>query len=189
MQVEDRSGLGFQALQKATGTLVAAANQAPGLVQVFSTFSADTPQLYVDIDRTKAAMPHVQLENVFETLQVYLGSLYVNDFNFLGKTFHVTAQAESAYRGKSSEIPELKTRSNSGAIVPLGSIAHVVNRTGPDRVVRYNLYPSADVNGSTLSGFTSGQTLDIMERLAGQVLTAGMEFEMDGSRLSGEAGR
>ena len=177
MQVEDRSGLGLQALQKAVGALVVAANQDPGLAQVFSSFRANTPQLYVHIDRTKAAMLHVPLGTVFETLQVYLGSLYVNDFNFLGKTYHVTAQAESDYRSRPGDIPELKTRSDSGAIVPLGSLVHVVNQTGPDRVVRYNLYPSADVNGSTRPGFSSGQSLDTMERLAQQILPAGMEFQ------------
>ena len=111
-------------------------------------------------------MLHVPLGNVFETLQVYLGSLYVNDFNFLGKTFHVTAQAESAYRAEADDIPELKTRSDSGAIVPLGSQVYVENRTGPDRVVRYNLYPAADVNGSERPGFSSGQSLDTMEHIA-----------------------
>lgn len=177
MQIEDRSGLGFRALEKAAAMIVAAANQQPGLVQVFSTFRANTPQLYVDIDRTKAAMLHVPLGNVFETLQVYLGSLYVNDFNFLGKTFHVTVQAESAYRAQPRDIPQLKTRSDSGAVVPLGSLVQVVNRTGPDRVVRYNLYPAADVNGSTRPGFSSGQSLDAMEYVARQVLPAGMGFE------------
>jgi multidrug efflux pump len=177
MQVEDRSGKGFRALHKAAAALVAAANQEPGLEQVFSTFQVNTPQLYVHIDRTKAAMLHVPLGNVFETLQVYLGSLYVNDFNFLGRTFHVTAQAESAYRSRASDIAQLKTRSDSGAVVPLGSLVHVVSRTGPDRVVRYNLYPSADVNGSTRPGFSSGQSLDTMERLAHQILPAGMGFE------------
>lgn len=177
MQVEDRSGLGFQALEKATRALVAAANQEPGLVQVFSAFRSNTPQLYVDVDRTKAAMLHVPLEKVFQTLQVYLGSLYVNDFNFLGKTFHVTAQAESAYRAKGGDIPELKTRNDSGAVVPLGSLVHVENRTGPDRVVRYNLYPAADISGSTRPGFSSGQSLDTMEHLARQILPAGTAFE------------
>jgi hydrophobe/amphiphile efflux-1 (HAE1) family protein len=177
MQLEDRSGLSFQALQSAAAELVAAANREPGLVQVFSTFRINTPQLYVDIDRTKAAMLHVPLGNIFETLQVYLGSLYVNDFNFLGKTYHVTAQAESVFRDRPGDIVELKTRSDSGAIVPLGSLVHVVNRTGPDRVVRYNLYPSADVNGMTGPKFSSGQSLDTMEKLARKFLPAGMAFE------------
>jgi multidrug efflux pump subunit AcrB len=177
MQLEDRSGLGLQALAKAANAVVVAANKEAGLAQVYSTFRVNTPQIYLHIDRSKASMLHVPLGNVFETLQVYLGSLYVNDFNFLGKTFHVTAQAESAYRAKADDIPELKTRSDSGAIVPLGSLVHVENRTGPDRVVRYNLYPAADVSGSTRPGFSSGQSLDIMEHIARQVLPAGMAFE------------
>ena len=177
MQLEDRSGLGLQALTKAAHAAVAAANKQPGLMQVYSTFRMNTPQIYLDVDRSKASMLHVPLGNIFETLQVFLGSLYINDFNFLGKTFHVTAQAESAYRAKSSDIPELKTRSDSGAIVPLGSLLSVENRTGPDRVVRYNLYPAADVNGSTRPGFSSGQLLDTMEHIARQVLPAGMAFK------------
>ena len=177
MQLEDRSGLGLQAMAKAAGEVVAAANKEPGLVQVYSTFRVNTPQIYLHIDRSKASMLHVPLGNVFETLQVYLGSLYVNDFNFLGKTFHVTAQAESAYRAEADDIPELKTRSDSGAIVPLGSLVHVENRTGPDRVVRYNLYPAADVNGSERPGFSSGQSLDTMEHIARRVLPEGMAFE------------
>ncbi|MGB6068841.1 MAG: multidrug efflux RND transporter permease subunit [Desulfomonilaceae bacterium] len=177
MQVEDRSGQGFLALHNAATDLVAAASREPGLVQVYSTFRVSAPQLYVHIDRTKASMLNVPLGNVFQALQVYLGSLYVNDFNLFGRTFRVMAQGESRYRSRASDIPQLKTRSNTGAIVPLGSLVHVVNTTGPDRVVRYNLYPAADVNGSTRPGFGSGQSLATMERLAKKILPAGMAFE------------
>jgi multidrug efflux pump subunit AcrB len=121
-------------------------------------------------------MLDVSLANVFDTLQVYLGSIYVNDFNLLGRVYRVTAQAEQGYRSDSRDISRLKTRSNNGAIVPLGSLAEVRDTTGPDRVIRYNQYPSADINGDIRPGFSSGQALDRMENLASQTLSGGIEF-------------
>jgi hydrophobe/amphiphile efflux-1 (HAE1) family protein len=177
LQIQDRAGLGLRAIQEAAGEMVAAANATPGLTQVFSTFRADSPQLYVDIDRVKASMLKVPLPNAFETLQAYLGSLYVNDFDFLGRVYRVTAQAESTFRDEEADIPRLRTRSATGAIVPLGSFVKVENRTAPDRVVRYNLYPVADVNGDTVRGFSTGQALDAMERIAANTLRDGLEFE------------
>jgi multidrug efflux pump subunit AcrB len=140
-------------------------------------FRANTPQLFVDVDRAKAAILHVPLGNIFDTLQVFLGSIYVNDFNFLGRTYRVTAQARSLYRNSPSDIPKLKTRSETGAIVPLGSLVDVQDRTQPDRIIHYNLFPAADISGSTMQGFSSGQALDSMERLARQILPPGMAFE------------
>lgn len=177
LQVQDRAGLGLKALQSAVMEMVASANQQPEIVQGFSTFRSNVPQLYVDINRTKAQMLDVPLGNVFETLQVYLGSVYVNDFNLLGRTYRVTAQADQAYRSHAAGIPRLKTRSNNGAIVPLGSIARIRETTGPDRVIRYNLYPAADVNGDLRPGFSSGQALDKMEKLASKTLSAGLSYE------------
>ncbi len=177
MQVQDKSGAGLEALNDATNTLVATAQKEPGLVQVFTNFSIGTPQYYADIDRTKVRMLDVPIDNVFEALQIYLGSAYVNDFNFLGRTYRVTAQAEAKYRDEESDIAHLRTRSNTGAIVPLGSLVTMRETTAPDRVVRYNLYPAADINGDTLPGFSSGQAIATMERLAAQHLPAGFGFE------------
>lgn len=162
----NRGGAGVERLQEVAGHIVAEANQKPGLAQVYSTFRADTPQFYADIDRTKARMLNVPMDNV---LKIYLGSLYVNDFNFLGRTYQVTAQADSPYRDEESDISRLRTRSSSGEIVPLGSLVEVERITAPDRVVRYNLYPAADVNGNTTPGYSSGQSLETMEKIADEI--------------------
>ncbi|MCI0453547.1 MAG: efflux RND transporter permease subunit, partial [Candidatus Dadabacteria bacterium] len=176
MQVQDRSGASLTALEAATYELVGAANQQPGLTRVFTPFSDNTPQLYVEVDRTKAKKLDVPLTNVFDTLQIYLGSLYVNDFNLFGRTYQVTAQAEGPFRNEPEDIARLKTRSASGAIVPLGSVVDVLRITGPDRVVRYNLFPSAEIIGDTAPGFSSGQSIETMENLARKVLPTGMGF-------------
>src|ERR687888_1254450 len=157
LEVEDRAGAGLTALQRATEALAAAGNQQPGLVGLYTPFNANTPQLYADIDRTKAKMLNVPLNNLFDTLQVYLGSAYVNDFNLFGRTYRVTAQAEGPFRTDPEEIAKLKTRSASGAMVPLGSLVDIRRVTGPDRVLRYNMYPAAEINGDTLPGYGSGQ--------------------------------
>jgi multidrug efflux pump subunit AcrB len=144
---------------------------------VFSLFETSTPQLYLDIDRTKAQMLDIPIDNVFEALQIYLGSLYVNDFNFLGRTYRVTAQAEPEYRDEPSDILRIRTRSAAGANVSLGSVVDVRRTAGPDRLVRFNLYPAADLNGSTLPGFSTGDSLATMERLANQTLPHGFGYE------------
>ncbi|MDJ0721805.1 MAG: multidrug efflux RND transporter permease subunit [Desulfobacterales bacterium] len=177
LQVQDRSGLGLTRLQAATNDLVAAGNDHPGLVGLFTTFRANAPQIYVDVDRAKAKMLDVPLNNVFETLQVYLGSLYVNDFNLFGRTFQVLAQAGGEFRLDPQDIGKLKTRSASGHMVPLGSLVTIVERTGPDRVVRYNMFPAAEINGDTRRGFSSGQAVAAIAALADEVLPAGMGFE------------
>ncbi|QDV35722.1 efflux RND transporter permease subunit [Tautonia plasticadhaerens] len=177
MMVQDRSGLGFDALQGATTELAMAANQVPGLVQVFSTFRAATPQIFADIDRTKVRMLDVPLERVFEALQVFLGSVYVNDFNLLGRTYRVAAQADVDFRNEAEDIGRLRVLSASGAPVPLGSLVELEEITAPDRVIRYNLYPAADLSGDTLPGYSTGQSLQAMERLAAEVLPRGISYE------------
>ena len=177
MQVQDRDGLGLDRLEAATNELAAAANGTDGLVQVFSLFRAKTPQFYVDLDRERARMLNVEVGDVFETLQVYLGSLFVNDFNLLGRVYQVNVQAESEFRDSKEDIARLRTRNRSGDPVPLGSLADVREITAPDRVVRYNLFPAADLSGSTTPGFSSGQSLETMERLAERTLPRGMTFE------------
>jgi multidrug efflux pump len=177
LQVQDRSGAGLVALQDAAEKLVATASQQPGLTGVFTPFRASTPQLYADVDRTKAKMLDVPLNNIFETLQIYLGSIYVNDFNLFGRTYRVTAQAEGGFRLDASDIARLKTRSTSGEMVPLGSLIEVRQTTGPDRVVRYNMFPAAEVNGDTTAGFSSGQAIATMERLGREILPSGFALE------------
>jgi multidrug efflux pump len=177
LQVQDRYNLGSVALQDATDRLVSAARAEPGLVQVFSTFRASTPQLYAEVDRAKAKMLDVPLSNVFDSLQVNLGSVFVNELNLFGRTFRVTAQAAPEFRDDPSDIARLKTRNRRGGAVPLGSVVDVRETTGPDRVIRYNLFPSADVNGDTARGFSSGQSLATLERLAREHLPQGFTFE------------
>ena len=177
MIVEDRGGRGLKALESATWELVAAANAQPELERVFSTFGTNTPQYYLDIDRTKAEMLNVPVENVFEALQVYLGSAYVNDFNLSGRSFRVTAQADAPYRINIEDIRHLRTRNKNGDMVPLGSLLNIRSSTGPDRLVRYNLYPSTDITGSARPGVSSGKALEVMEKLARQILPHGISFE------------
>ena len=177
MMVQDRSGVGLKELEKAAYALIGAANQEPGLTRVYTTFSTKTPQIYAEVDRTKAKKLDVPLTNIFDTLQVYLGSVYVNDINLFGRVYRVTAQAEGGFRQQPDDIAKLRTRSANGDSVPLGSVVDIKSETGPDRVVRYNLFPAIEVNGATLPGFSSGQAIQAMDRLAGQILPAGVGFE------------
>jgi hydrophobe/amphiphile efflux-1 (HAE1) family protein len=176
MMIQDRSGVGFDALTAATTKLIADANKDPNLHFVYTAFNNNTPRIYADIDRAKADMLGVPPSRVFEALEVYLGSAYVNDFNLLGRTYHVTAQADSQYRDDLSDIAQLKTRSNSGAMVPVGAVATFTNRSGPQRVPRYNLYPAIEVEGNTAPGHSSGQALAAMEKLGDQ-LPKGLSYE------------
>lgn len=177
MMVEDRAGLGYRALEQATQELAMAANQQPGLSQVFTLFNTSTPRLFADIDRTRAEMLGVPIANVFDTLQVYLGSSYVNDFNMLGRTFRVTAQASAPARGDVADVSRLRVRSRTGDMVPISAFTTVRSETGPDRVVRHNLSTAAELQGTTLPGTSSGQAIRMMEQLATEHLPAGMSFE------------
>jgi multidrug efflux pump subunit AcrB len=136
------------------------------LANVFTLFNTSTPRVYADIDRTKAEMLGVPPERVNDALQVYLGSAYVNDFNLLGRTYHVTAQADSRFRDNVADISRLQTRSATGAMVPLGSIATFQDRTGPYRVTRYNLFPAVEMDGQPAPGFSTGQGIAAMEQIA-----------------------
>jgi HAE1 family hydrophobic/amphiphilic exporter-1 len=177
MMIEDRSGAGFKALESVTGAMMAKANQTTGLTSVFSTFNTKTPRLFADIDRERAEQLGVPVEGVFSTLNTYLGSSYINDFNFLGRTFRVTAQADAPYRDGVADVGRLRTRSDSGAMVPLASVMELHNDSGPYRVVRYNLYPAAELQGDTAPGFSSGQSLNAMEKLAAEILPQGFAFD------------
>jgi multidrug efflux pump subunit AcrB len=133
--------------------------------------------MYADIDRTKAEMLGVPDSNIFDTLQTYLGSTYINDFNLFGHTFQVLAQADAPYRNDIARLPELQTRSNSGGMVPLGSVVNLKPITGPYRVLRYNLFPAAEIQGDAAPGYSSGQAMDTMERIARERLPAGYNVE------------
>jgi hydrophobe/amphiphile efflux-1 (HAE1) family protein len=178
--VQDRGGHGYDELAKNAFGLIGKANQTPGLAQVFTFFDTGTPRIFADIDRPKADLLGVPPERVFEALSVYLGSAYVNDFNLLGRTYHVTAQADAPYRATEADIANLKTRSNSGEMVPIGSVATFTNKTGPYRVVRYNLFPAVEIDGDTAPGFSSGQSLVTMEKLAATTLPSDYGTEWTG---------
>lgn len=177
MIVQDRSGRGLQELEGVAWQLAGAANQNPKLTQVFSTIDSSTPQYYLDFDRTRAEMLNVPVENVFSTLQIFLGSEYVNDFNRFGKTYQVIAQADSPFRFNPEDIRRLRAKNEDGEMVPLGSVLKVQKVQGPDRVVRYNLYPSAELQGTGIPGVSTGDALVEMEKLADSVLPAGFGYE------------
>ena len=181
MMIQDREGAGYRPLEGATFAMMGAAAQAPTEVsQVFSTYNTASPRITADVDRDKALMMGVQPSAVFDTLGVYLGSSYVNDFNMLGRTFRVTAQAEPTARDDIADIANLKTKSSSGAMVPIGSVANLVNDSGPARIVRYNLFPAAELQGNAAAGVSSGEALQIMENMAAQTLPQGFSYEWTG---------
>jgi hydrophobe/amphiphile efflux-1 (HAE1) family protein len=179
-EVEDIAGQGSAALQSAAGELIAAANQDAALSRVFTFFRASSPQIYADIDRTKAEMLGVESADVLDTLQVYMGSAYVNDFNLFGRTFRVTAQADAPYRLEPEDIAMLHTRSKTGAMVPLGSLTTFRTVAGPEYVTRYNLRPAAELNGNSAPGASSSQAIAALERLAREKLPRGYDFEWTG---------
>jgi multidrug efflux pump len=177
LQVQDRSNAGIAALQNTVNELIAQGNKQPGLAGLFTTFRAGVPQLFLDVDRTRTKSMDVPLKEVFDTLQIYLGSLYVNDFNSFGRTYQVVAQADSKFRMQPADIAELKTRNLQGDMVPLGALMSVKDITGPDKITRYNMYPAAEINGSTLPGVSTSQALTVMNKLLGAELPPGFDFE------------
>jgi hydrophobe/amphiphile efflux-1 (HAE1) family protein len=177
MMIEDRAGRGPQALQEVVGTIMSRAAETPGLSQVFSLFETATPELYLDIDRVKAQMLGIAAPDVFAALQIYIGSIYVNDFNLFGRTFRVTAQAAAPYRIDPRDILNIRVRNATGGTVPLGSFTTVRDMSGPYRVPRYNLYPAAELDGGAAPGYSQGQAMQIMERLANELLPDGFNYE------------
>jgi len=175
--VQDRASRGLTALEGATWALAGAAGQAPGLTQAFTLYNTRTPQIFADIDRTKAEQLGVPITRVFETLSAYMGSAYINDFNILGRTYRVTVQADNPYRLTLRDVENLKTRSVSGEMVPIGAVATFRDITGPYRVARYNLYPAAEVQVALQRGYSSGQGIATMEGLAQKVLPSGFDLE------------
>ena len=177
MEVQDTTGSDLSQLADVAQSIAGAANQTPGLAGVFTTFNTRTPKVYADIDRVRAEMLGVTPSDVFQTLEVYLGSQYVNDFNFLGRTYRVTAQADGQFRQDLHAISELKTRNGAGEMVPLGSVASFRDITGPYRVEHFNLYPAAAVQGGTKPGYSSGYSLEAMEKLAKENLPEGYAYQ------------
>ncbi len=179
MMIQDRGGRGLEVLNEATLALAAAANdpENPAVNHARSFFEINTPQIFLDIDRDKAERLKIPVARVFEALEVFIGSAFVNDFNYLGRTYRVTAQADAPYRLTANDALRIRVRSDDGFMVPIGSIARVENTTGPSRVPRYNLYPAADLLGDYSAGYSSGEALDTMERLAAEVLPDGIGFE------------
>jgi multidrug efflux pump len=177
MMVEDRGGRGPEALQAATVAMMVRANQEPGLRQVFTLFETSTPELFLDIDRAKAELLGINVADVFTALQVYIGSAYVNDFNLFGRTFRVTAQADSPFREDARDVLNLRVRNNQGDTVPLGSFTTVRSISGPYRVPRYNLYRAAELDGIAAPGYSQGQAIETMEKLAAEMLPEGFSYE------------
>ena len=175
--IEDRENKGFKALEGVAFAMMGKAGGAEGINGAFTLFNNGTPRLFADIDRERAEQLGVPVGNIFATLGTYLGSSYINDFNFLGRTFRVTAQADAPYRDEVGDVGRLRTRSASGAMVPLDAVMTLRNDSGPYRVVRYNLYPSAELQGDTKPGYSTGQSLKTIEELARTTLPEGFAYE------------
>ncbi len=179
-QLEDRGGAGLQELNTMVREIVSDGNAQTGLAGLNTTFRIDVPQLFAEVDRTKAKTLGVPLSEVFGTLQAYLGSAYVNDFNKFGRTWQVTAQADHQFRQQAEDIRKLDVRNNNGDMVPIGTLVSVDDIVGPQTILRYNLYPTASVTGQAAPGFSSGQALNLMEQLAKNKLPSSMGYEWTG---------
>ncbi|AZD07637.1 RND efflux system, inner membrane transporter [Pseudomonas chlororaphis] len=177
MRLQDRAGLGSQALAKATEQLIAAANATQGMTGVYSPFSARTPQVFVELDRERAEMLGVPSSQINQAIETYFGSTYINDFNLVGRTYRVTAQADLPYRVTPEDLARVKVRNEAGDMVPIASVTRLHEALGVERFPRYNLYPTAEINGDTLPGMGSDFALQTMERLAGQTLPAGITYQ------------
>ncbi|HEV7225985.1 MAG TPA: efflux RND transporter permease subunit, partial [Pirellulales bacterium] len=175
--IEDRGDAGPEALQEVAEKTVQAGRQTPDLRELFSSFRANTPWLYLDIDRSAAKRMGLNMADVFNTLQVYLGSLYVNDFNRFGRTWQVNVQAGAEFRNQIDDLKRLKIRNMEGKMTPLASLADVRDMSGPAMITRYNLYRSAPINGNPQTGVSSGQALETMERVARSDLPRTMRAE------------
>ncbi|MGL6079764.1 efflux RND transporter permease subunit [Methyloversatilis discipulorum] len=177
LQLQDRGSLGYAELDAAAQAFVAAAAKAPELGPTFSSYQINVPQLDVDLDRVKAKQLGVPITDVFDTMQIYLGSLYVNDFNRFGRVYQVRAQADAPFRAEAADILALKTRNTNGDMVPLSSLVKVKQSFGPEMVVRYNGYTAADINGGPAPGYSSDQAQAAAERIAAETLPRGVKFE------------
>jgi multidrug efflux pump len=177
LYIEDRGGMGLESLYKETTATLQQGNQTPDLTGVFSSFDINVPQIDSHVDREKAKTHGIPLSDVFDTLQVYLGSLYVNDFNRFGRTYQVNVQAESPYRLQPEDIGHLRTRNAAGEMIPLGSVVTVKSTYGPDRVMRYNGFTAAEINGAAAPGFSTGQSEAAIAKVLDNQLPNGMKYE------------
>ncbi|AYG95772.1 efflux RND transporter permease subunit [Brevundimonas naejangsanensis] len=177
LQIEDRAGLGYEALAQAQAAVMAKAMQTPELVGMLASFQTNAPQLQVSVDRVKAKAQGVTLSDVFETMQINLGSVYVNDFNRFGRTYRVMVQADAPFREQAEDIGQLKVRNGAGEMIPLSALVTITRSSGPDRVMHYNGYPSADISGSPAPGYSSGQATAAIERILDETLPPGMTYE------------
>ncbi|WP_213952904.1 MULTISPECIES: efflux RND transporter permease subunit [unclassified Variovorax] len=177
LQLEDRASLGYDQMDAAVKAFMAKAQKAPELAGLFTSWQVNVPQLYADIDRTKARQLGVPVTDIFDTMQIYLGSLYANDFNKFGRTYSVRVQADAPYRARAEDVGLLKVRSNAGEMVPLSALMKVSSSFGPERAMRYNGYLAADINGGPAPGYSSGQAQDAIERIAAETLPKGIGFE------------
>ncbi|MBB4221368.1 efflux RND transporter permease subunit [Variovorax guangxiensis] len=177
LQLEDRGSVGYDQMDAAVKAFMAKAQQAPELAGMFTSWQVNVPQLYADIDRTKARQLGVPVTDIFDTMQIYLGSLYANDFNKFGRTYSVRVQADAPYRARAEDVGLLKVRSTSGEMVPLSALMKVNSTFGPERAMRYNGYLAADINGGPAPGYSSGQAQDAIVKIAAETLPKGVSFE------------
>ena len=180
LQIEDRGGIGLEELNAMVREIIQDGNAQAGLTGLNTTFRIDVPQLFAEVDRTKAKTLGIPLSEVFDSLQAYLGSAYVNDFNKFGRTWQVMVQADHQFRTRPDDIRSIDVRNASGAMVPLGTLIAVDETVGPQTILRYNLYPTASITGEAAPGYSSGQALNLMEQLAGQKLPTSMGYEWTG---------
>jgi len=177
LQLEDRGSVGYEGMDAAVKAFMAKAYQTPELAGMFTSWQVNVPQLFADIDRTKARQLGVPVTDIFDTMQIYLGSLYANDFNKFGRTYSVRVQADAPYRARAEDVGLLKVRSTSGEMVPLSALMKVSSSFGPERAMRYNGYLAADINGGPAPGFSSGQAQDAIKRIAAETLPKGVSYE------------
>ncbi|PIF78608.1 multidrug efflux pump [Variovorax sp. 54] len=177
LQIEDRASVGYDQMDVAVKAFMAKAYAAPELTGMFTSWQVNVPQLYADIDRTKARQLGVPVTDIFDTMQIYLGSLYANDFNKFGRTYSVRVQADAPYRARAEDVGMLKVRSTSGEMVPLAALMKVNSTFGPERAMRYNGYLAADINGGPAPGYSSGQAQDVITKIAAETLPKGVSFE------------
>ncbi len=177
LQIQDRTDLGYKALDDVVKDVTGKAYGDPALTGIYSSYNVNVPQLFADLDRTKAQQLGLSVEDIFRTMQIYLGSLYINDFNQFSRTYQVVAQADKPFRSTPQDILRLQTRNSDGAMVPLGAVMEVEETFGPETAMRYNAFRSADINGNSAPGYSSGQAQQAITRILEETLPQGMSFE------------
>jgi hydrophobe/amphiphile efflux-1 (HAE1) family protein len=180
-ELEDRSSLGIPTLARVTNEIIEKGNQRPELAGLFSSFTANVPGLYIDLDRTKTKTQGIAISDIFDTLQAYLGALYVNDFNKFGRVYRVYMQAQDDYRTTAEDISKLYVRTQKGEMVPLSTLIDIKEVVGPETITHYNLYRSTEIDGGPASGYSSGQAIAAMEELAEEIMPEGMGYEWSGT--------